>query len=233
MPDHSAEEKKDSTEDEKNPSAKARPSEPSGQGGRGDEYFPGVRPEMFKSIRDDSFSSQAEQSVALPLLNILNRTDPARLREASLGHVAYAQLFRQPEHYRGRLVTVSGTVRRVNPIELYPNEYGLREYYEVWLFPVDNPSTPIVIYCLYLPEGFPTGMTLAQEAEATGFFLKRWAYAAKDGFRSAPMMLARSLEWHKRPVVARAPAVDTLWITVVVAGSALTALAAAWLIFLE
>ena len=53
-------------------------------------------------------------------MDILNRTDPETLNKASLGPVSYAQLFRQPNQYRGRLVTVSGVVRRANRLELLP-----------------------------------------------------------------------------------------------------------------
>lgn len=196
-------------------------------------YFPGVSAGMFKSIRDDSLSSEKEQAVTLPLLNILRQTDLERLRQASVGQISYAQLFRQPGQYRGRLVTVFGTVRRANPIELFKNEYGLKKYYQVWLFPSDNPTAPIVVYCLDLPKGFPTGMELAEDVEVTGFFLKRWAYEAQDGFRTAPEILSKTLEWQKPPVVAREPDVDSRLIPVILVVTLLLALAAAWVVFMR
>ncbi len=197
------------------------------------DYFPGVSAGMFKSIRDDSLSSEEEQAVSLRLLNILHRTDLERLRQASVGQISYAQLFRQPGQYRGRLVTVSGTVRRANPIELFKNEFGLKKYYQVWLFPADNPTAPIVIYCLDLPKGFPTGMELAEDVEVTGFFLKRWAYVAQDVFRTAPELLAKTLEWQKQPVMAKEPDVDSRLIPVILVVSLLLALAAAWVVYMR
>ena len=194
------------------------------------EYLAGVRSEDLDAIRDDAPSSRDEQAVSLRLLDILRRSDRDALRKASLGPVTYAQLFRQPSQYRGRIVAISGIVRRVNPIELFPNEFGIKQYYQAWLWPTDNPSSPMVVYCLELPDGFPTGMELAEQAEVTGFFFKRWAYQAQDTLRTAPTLLARSLQWQKRPVMASERAHD--WtIPLVFGGSILLALLTTWYVY--
>lgn len=162
-------------------------------------YFPGVNRESLASVQDDAPSNRDEQACSLELLDILNRTDSATLDKASVGPITYAQLFRQPNQYRGRLVSVAGTIRRANRIDLSPNEYNLKVYYQVWLWPTDNPSSPVVIYCLDLPKGFPIGMEIAEQAHVTGFFFKRWAYPAKDAPRTAPTLLSKNLNWKKRP----------------------------------
>jgi len=169
--------------------------------GNGYASLASVKPEDLANIRDDAASSPDEAACSLRLLDILNRTDPETIQKASVGPISYAQLFRQPNQYRGRLVTVAGVVRRVNPLDLPKNEYGIEKYYQIWLAPNDNRVSPIVIYCLHLPEGFPTGMDVSEEAEITGFFFKRWAYKAKDAIRTAPTILAATLEWQKRPVM--------------------------------
>jgi hypothetical protein len=205
------------------------PTEPGNYAG----YFPGVNPKSLDNIRDDAPSTHAEQACSLELLNILNRTDSATLDKASIGPVTYAQLFRQPNQYRGRLVTVSGIVRRANPIDLFPNEYGLKMYYQVWLWPSDNPSSPIVIYCLNLPNGFPTGMELAEEAEVTGFFFKRWAYQAEDALRTAPTLLAKNVDWQKRMVMTAEEPTEVWAIPVVVSVTILIAMLAAFYVYLQ
>lgn len=196
-------------------------------------YFPGVDPRSLSSIRDDAPSSHDEQAYSLELLSILSRTDSATLDKASTGPVTYAQLFRQPNQYRGQLVTVSGIVRRANQIDLFPNEYGLKAYYQIWLWPTDNPSSPIVIYCLDLPKGFPTGMEFVEEAEVTGFFFKRWAYMAKDGLRTAPTILAKTLDWQKRPVMKAAEPAETWAIPLVVCVAVVVAMLIAFFIYLR
>lgn len=196
-------------------------------------YFPGVNRQSLDGIRDDAPSTRDEEACSLQLLEILNRTDSATLDKASIGPVTYAQLFRQPSQYRGQLVTVTGIVRRANRIDLFPNEYGIKVYYQIWLWPSDNPSSPIVIYCLDLPKGFPTGMEFVEQAEVTGFFFKRWAYLAKDALRTAPTMLAKTLDWQKRPVMAAKEPAETWAIPLVVSVALLIALLAAFVVYLR
>ncbi len=195
--------------------------------------FPlGVKPEELASIRDDTPSTRDEQPISLRLMDILRHTDAATLRKASLGPVTYAQLFRQPEQYRGQIVSVAGVVRRVNLIELPENEYGIRQYYQVWLWPTDNPSSPIVVYCLELPRSFPTGMETNEQVEVTGFFFKRWAYQAQDTLRTAPTILARSLQWDRRPMLATKPA-ETWALPLAIGVAALMAIFTAWLVYVR
>jgi len=198
-------------------------------------FFPGVRPELFSGIQDDTPSSSEEMLCCLHLLGILQKSDLAVLRKASEGRVSYAQLFRQPEYYRGRLVTVAGTVRRVHRLALPENQYGLTQYYQVWLFSYDNPGTPLVVYCLDLPKGFPTGMTLEEEAEATGFFFKRWVYPARDTLRTTPTLLAKTLEWRKPPppLPKTSTVDDDRFIPVVIVVSLLLAIVSAWMIYVR
>jgi hypothetical protein len=196
-------------------------------------FFPGVKPEWFESIRDNKPSSQEEQACTLALLNILQKTELDRLRKASTGKTTYAQLFRQPRQYRGQLVTLSGLVRAVHRFDLAPNEYGLKEYYRVWLYPFDNRTAPIVVYCLDLPNGFPKGDKLAEDSEVTGFFLKRWAYYNEDAIRVAPTLLAKTLEWQKRPVMPQDSSPNGAVVTWTVVVAVLLAMLSACFIYLR
>jgi hypothetical protein len=198
-----------------------------------DGYFPGVRPEDFEAVRDDTLSRLDDRACSLHLFDILNRTDQQTLQSASVGPVSYAQLFRQPNQYRGRLVTVSGIVRRANRIELFPNDFGLTEYYQVWLWPSDNPAAPMAIYCLELPKGFPSGMEVAEQAEVTGFFFKRLAYRARDTVRLAPEVLAKTLRWDVRPVATPAEPATTWPIAAVVGVAALVTLLLAGYVYYQ
>ena len=83
----------------------------------------------------------------------------------------------------------------------------------LWLRPQAGPDMPLVVYALDLPAGFPPvkpkdergqGTSLNEEVEVTGYFFKRWAYAAQDDIRSVPLILAASPRWLDRP----SPAAD-------------------------
>jgi hypothetical protein len=188
-------------------------------------YFPGVKPKYLELVRDDTTFLHDERHAWFNLLDILDKTDEATLRRESIDRVTFAQLFKQSGDYRGQLVSVGGTIRRVNPVGAAPNDVGIRRLYRTWLFPHDNPSSPIVAYCLRLPKGFPTGMNLVEEAEITGFFFKRWAYNAWDPgrkettLRTAPTMVVRTIHWRKSPLPEKETPAD--------AGTLLVAIGAA------
>ena len=137
----------------------------------------------------------------------------AELRRDSRDHVGYAALLRQSDAYRAKLVTVRGTARLAYQSPAPPNDLGVRYHYVMWLRPQAGPDMPLVVYTLDLPAGFPQvkpkdergqGTSLNEEVEVTGYFFKRWVYAAQDDIRSVPLILAASPRWLDRP----SPAVD-------------------------
>lgn len=169
----------------------------------GGRYFPGVKPEYFLAIRDDMPFRPDEQDAWFNLFDVLNKTNEATLEEKSIGRVTFAQLFQQSDEYRGELVTIQGTVRRAHRLTAPKNDCGIKKYYQIWVQPADSPNSPIVVYCLHLPKGFPTGMDISAEAEITGFFFKRWAYKARGTLCTAPTLAARTVRWQKVPEVVK------------------------------
>jgi len=176
-------------------------------------YFPGVKPAFLEKVRDDApFGSAvtAEHRAWLNLLEILHTADEQTLENASTGRATYAQLMKQAGEYRGKLVTVFGTVHRAHPLEVPENDLGVKTYYRLWISPDDNPSSPIVAYVLELPEGFPTGMDFRADVRLVGFSFKRWLYMAGDPetgeetMRVAPLLIGRTVYWRK-PAASRPP----------------------------
>jgi len=163
------------------------------------DYFPGVRPGYLEKVQDDTFFRSQETDAFYHLLAILQETDTKQLTDASAGRASFAQLFQQSADYRGQLVSLAGVARRANPLDAPKNDYGIEEYWRIWLSPEDNPSSPIILYCLELPDDFPTGMDIRQPVEATGFYFKRLAYEASDTLRTAPTVLVKTLGWTPPP----------------------------------
>jgi len=164
------------------------------------DYFPGVQPTQLDVVRDDTFFRAVEHDGWFHLLRILDEAEAAQVEEACEGRTSFVQLFQQSDDYRGRIVRLKGTVRRAFPLRPPKNDYGIDRYYQLWLFPDDNPSSPIILFCLDLPAGFPTGMTLVERAEVVGFYFKRLAYEAADTLRTAPTVLASSIHWRRAPL---------------------------------
>lgn len=161
--------------------------------------LPRVNADHLAAIRDDTPFRKAEADAWFQLLEVLRTTPVDALRAASIGRVTYIQLAQQPGAYRGELVTLLGTVRRAHRVAAPENEYGIQQYYQLWLQPEDSPDDPIVVYSLFVPEGFPIGMDVSADARITGFFFKRWSYLAQDQLRSAPAVLSRTVDWLRQP----------------------------------
>jgi len=155
--------------------------------------------EDLAAIRDDEPFRKAEHPAWFKLFGVLQTEDQVSLDERSIGPVTFIQLYRQPKEYRGELVELRGTLRRSEPLPAPPNDHGIESYYRTWVFPDDNPSNPIVVYTLSVPDGFPSGMTLVEKVELQGFFFKRWPYVATDAIRTAPVVLASELDWIAMP----------------------------------
>ncbi len=170
------------------------------------KFFPGVRPEFLALVRDDTVFRGAESDAFYHLLKILDETSEDDLRQASIGPVSFTQLFTQPKEYRGDLVTVGGSVRRVLEKDAPQNDYGIARYYQVVIEP-DDRAYPVVVYSLGLPEGFPRGENLHETVRVNGFFYKRLAgMSAKKEIMTWPLLVSKTLHW--QPVVAAAPVAD-------------------------
>jgi hypothetical protein len=206
-------------------------SPPPGPAKTGDQaaarYFPGVEPRYLAAIRDDAAFRPEEQDIWFQLLEILDHTNQAVLRRSSTGRVTYSQLSRQSEQYRGQLVSIRGTIRRTSVQRPRENDGRIVQYYQTVLQPADDRSQLIFVYCLYLPEGFPTGPDVSADVDVTGFYFKRWAYAAQDTVRTAPVLLARTVDWIKPPPEPNGPSASVtsvlMWIAVALVVSLLLA----------
>lgn len=196
---------------------------------------------FLDAIRDNTIFRSAEHDAWFRMLEELDRRDAEELRQASTGHVGFLQLYRQPNVYRGKLVTVKGQLKLGHHRQSQANIYGITDYYHFWLVPTGSTS-PIKICCLEVPEGFPDvkGIeaggekpVLAEDAEFTGYFFKRWAYRAVDGTRLAPVVLAKIPQWEPEtasPVMATELPSPALW-TLIIGGSCLLGIGVTAVIF--
>ena len=118
--------------------------------------------------------------------------------------VTFVQLFSQPDAYRGRLVQVSGTAWLGYRVGSREQRFGIDGYHVVWLRPADAANSPIAVYLVSLPAGFPAcaqrgpgsdGTVLREEITVTGVFFKRWLYGSQGGPNLAPLVLGRITQW--------------------------------------
>jgi hypothetical protein len=97
------------------------------------------------------------------------------------------------------VVTLQGTIRGVSQKNAPKNTYGIDKYYQLAIEPEGETDQLVIAYCLELPQGFPLGDKISEHATLHGFFYKRWAYAAQDAVRTAPLIVAKSFTWKPAP----------------------------------
>ncbi|MCO6456707.1 MAG: hypothetical protein J5I93_15520, partial [Pirellulaceae bacterium] len=180
----------------------------------------------LRRVEDNTVLRAAESDAWFRLLEQLAAAEPQALTQASTGAVGYLQLYKQPDVYRGKLVTVRGQARLAYRVQAPENIYGIDAYYIFWVKPAGGPDLPLVVYSLELPPGFPqvqakavdqAANRLNEDVEFTGYFFKRWAYAAQNGANTAPLLLARAPRWYPRTgLVARSVELPSLAATLAI-----------------
>ena len=180
-------------------------------------------------VQDNTYFRPAEQEAWFTLLEDLQLMQPEEVVENSLGELTYTQLLKQPDVYRGRIVTVSGTLRREEVEQAPANEAQIESYHRLVIQPRGGGNWPFIVYCLDLPAELPRGDDLKSVISVHGYFFKNWSYAWQGGLGVAPVVLARSVDW--QPSAPRAPqrtiSVWSLTIALLIAGG--IAAASVWL----
>lgn len=160
-------------------------------------------PAALAQVRDDTVFRATDEDAWFQILTTLRSVETGPPSPAAAQAVSFAELFGQPQSFRGRLVRFRGTIRRLEKLPAQTNPYGFAEYWQGWLEPEGGPPSPIVVYFLQIPPGMPEGMKVSEDVEVVGYFFKRWAYAASDTVRLAPLVLALEPSWRQRPVGRR------------------------------
>lgn len=189
-----------------------------------------IDPERLRAIRDNTPFRAVEHEAWFAMWGRLQSAPPAELTAPVGTPVSYAQLDRQPEAWRGRLVTLRGLFHRAMPARAPANGHGIGRYFEVWLEPTEAPALPVVVHCLELPPGFPQGMQIRAEGAVTGYFFKRWLYDAQDGLRTAPLVVARTIERSSPTTTGRPPSTGE-GISLLILSMLIGLGAAGWLFF--
>lgn len=182
-------------------------------------------PSLFNQIQDRVFGGvlPEEKDLYYEVLNHLNKTSEKEQKQAAdfnlqqrrselktfrdhpnLKLPLFPDIFKNLNRYKGRLVTLTGRVRKLIHYPAEENKYGIKTLYEAWLFTDDSQQNPAVIICTEVPKalqnGLPEGKEVIDHVTVTGYVFKMYAYNAQDNRRIAPMILARSLEWAPQTV---------------------------------
>lgn len=192
----------------------------------------GLDAALLNDAQDDAQLTPGESKTLVRLLALVRKTDSRALAESSSGNVSFIELDEQPEAWRGKLVDFVGTVRGAFRRMAPTNDADIAAYYELWIEPRDR-SDPIVVDCTDLPRNFPLGEGLDEPVDLTGIFVKRWAYQAKNrAMRSAPLLVAKGIDWVPKPVAEPQQKTTDVGTLVFAVGTALAISVALLVVFL-
>jgi hypothetical protein len=121
----------------------------------------------------------------------------------------YRELYAHPDRFRGRLIGLKGTLKRVT-IYAAPNSLrartGIKTLYEAWLA-LQPTGEPICIILSHWPDGIPHSAPLDVPVSVAGYFFKRYCYEAPDGWRDAPLLVGGSISPRADADLARLPGI--------------------------
>lgn len=173
---------------------------------------------LLDELRDRKKIGARERECFYQMLAAVGRAEPGELMRLARDELkrqdkktfSVVPLFNEPAKQRGRLVMFSGTARRVVKVHVKAADivrrFGIRYYYEIYLYTPDSQDNPLVFCVRYLPEGMPTGSDpqYSQQIKVAGFFLKTWGFRPEsagmtDGDSKtrqlAPLLIAREPIW--------------------------------------
>ena len=153
--------------------------------------------ELLRNIQDNSLGVRYRESAAYyTMLAAAKRVKHKRLEAEAEKNVTFPVLMANPDQYRGRPVTISGTLRRVDKFQADPNSLGVDDLYDAWVFPRDAGAKPIHVVCSSLGEEIQDAGQLKQpvNVRVAGYFFKKEAYSTRsNGLNIVPLVLGSHL----------------------------------------
>lgn len=139
--------------------------------------------------------AQTLREFALAYRDRRQARDPNYAQQPKSKFPQFADIFKHPEEYRGRPVTLQGHFRKLIQYDAGENDLGIGDVYEGWIYTADSRGNPAVVVFTEKPESLPLGADINEEVRITGYFLKMYGYDAQDTTRRAPLLMAGTVEW--------------------------------------
>jgi hypothetical protein len=173
------------------------------------EYDVRVDPRLLKKVTDSVAGIRPYESNALYFLLAKAASIPQNVLEQSADPAPpFVVVMNDSNKYRGQLMTVKGQLRRLVPLKVNENNFGIKTLYEGWFFSKDSGTHPWRVLCTQLPADIPRGPELKDmpSVQITGYYFKKFGYASQGGnLQTAPLLLARQIRWFPATQTPQAP----------------------------
>jgi hypothetical protein len=160
---------------------------------------PRLRRDLFQFIQDDrwipqsddDFDATRELIAYYDFLLTAHRTSAETFRDLGRQDVTYSQLAREPAAYRGEVIHVEGTLRRLihHRATKIAQLGGVEDFYEGWISNDTNGSQPYCVVFTDLPRGLKAGDKLSVPVSFDGYFYKKVKYKSPESDSARALLL--------------------------------------------
>ena len=132
-------------------------------------------------VVEDKTPLQPYEMLAYWQMMAWSRTRPlVEFEKTAQRDVPFAQLWAEPDLFRGHAIRLRMHVRRILKFTVEKNPLDLKEVYELWGWTEDSRSYPFVVVLPELPAGLKVGTDVSGEVVFVGYFLKWMSYQTFD-----------------------------------------------------
>ena len=147
----------------------------------------------LQEVDDGAIWTQSDNQAFYRLLEAGGRIGLNAPLPRQVGVVA---LLQQPDVYLHRRVLLTGTVARVSRLNSKSNDFGVEQYYELWLEPDDGSKRPVAFYSKTVTPAIEQILgvdfvTDGPKIDIEGVFLKRLAFRSQSGSELSPAIVGR------------------------------------------
>ena len=166
---------------------------------------PTLRPDLLQRVRDKGFfpsitdEDESDLMAYYDFLAVASRTPLETFTKEMRADVTYGQLINQPKDYRGAIIRLEGTLKRLleHDAPKMVQLAGIPKLYEAWIFDDANGIRPYCVVLTELPEGLKPAKKMTQQVAVDAYFFKKGDYESpdlKEGKRRvAPLFVGRTL----------------------------------------
>jgi hypothetical protein len=165
------------------------PAEPPANANANPEPIVPDRSIEFETVKDRAPLEFRDNAAYDLLLMRARARAPEELAAVARRDLVLANLWQNPEQYRGVPIHLLGAAMRVLR---YPSKLSKNGWlYEAWVMTPETSRLPYVCVFEEAPEGFPIGHDVNERVVFNGYFLKIMKYQAADVARGAPVLVGR------------------------------------------
>ena len=153
-------------------------------------------------INDHTVFRNSDNLAWFRMLETLRTAAADRLQASVVVTPNILELSKQQDTFRGKLNSMRGEIRKAYRVQAPTNQLDIQQYYVLVIRPSGGGTTPLIVYCLQPPTGFPalpdkdidrSTADINDVVQVTGYFFKSWAHIGTQGqMHSSPLMLANS-----------------------------------------